>query len=342
MREDDSVDADAARLSPADRENATSTGRWRCTAKGGPTGTSTPESARALSAVLINPEFLFRVEADPEERRRRRRRTASAISSSPRGSRSSCGAAFPDDELLDVGDSRPAEPARGAREADAQNARRSAIVQPGDQLRRTVAAAAQSRRGRAEHALFPDFDDNVRAGVPAGNGALYRQRRARGSQRAGFDQGGLHLPQRAPREALRHSQRLRQPLPPRDARHPRAGAAACCVRAACSSVTSYATRTSPIIRGVYVLDNIFGAPPPPPLPNVPALDESTVSASLPMRERLAAHRKNAVCASCHRTIDPVGFALENFNASGNGAAMKAKANPSTRRARCRAPANFAA
>jgi hypothetical protein len=82
------------------------------------------------------------------------------------------------------------------------------------------------------------------------------------------------------------------------------------------AVTSYATRTSPILRGVYVLDNIFGAPPPPPLPNVPALDESTVSASLPMRERLAAHRKNPVCASCHRTIDPVGFALENFNAVG--------------------------
>jgi hypothetical protein len=82
------------------------------------------------------------------------------------------------------------------------------------------------------------------------------------------------------------------------------------------SVTSYATRTSPVIRGVYVLANLFGAPPPPPLPNVPALDEGTVAANLPMRERLAAHRSNAVCASCHRTIDPVGFALENFNAVG--------------------------
>ena len=82
------------------------------------------------------------------------------------------------------------------------------------------------------------------------------------------------------------------------------------------AVTSYATRTSPVIRGVWVLGNIFGAPPPPPLPNVPALDESTVAANLPMRERLAAHRSNAVCASCHRTIDPVGFSLENFNAVG--------------------------
>jgi hypothetical protein len=64
------------------------------------------------------------------------------------------------------------------------------------------------------------------------------------------------------------------------------------------------------------LSNIFGAPPPPPLPNVPSLDEGVIAASLPMRERLAAHRNNAVCASCHRTIDPVGFSLESFNAVG--------------------------
>ena len=64
------------------------------------------------------------------------------------------------------------------------------------------------------------------------------------------------------------------------------------------AVTSYATRTSPIIRGVWFLDSIFGAPPPPPLPNVPSLDESTVSASLPMRERLAAHRSNGDDIGC--------------------------------------------
>jgi hypothetical protein len=82
------------------------------------------------------------------------------------------------------------------------------------------------------------------------------------------------------------------------------------------SVTSYATRTSPVIRGVWVLSNMFGAPPPPPLPNVPSLEENAIAASLPMRERLAAHRTNAVCANCHRTIDPVGFSLEGFNAIG--------------------------
>ena len=81
------------------------------------------------------------------------------------------------------------------------------------------------------------------------------------------------------------------------------------------AVSSYATRTSPVLRGVWVLSNIVGAPPPPPLPNVPALD-GNVPANLPVRERMAAHRANAVCANCHRTIDPVGFTLENFDAVG--------------------------
>ena len=93
------------------------------------------------------------------------------------------------------------------------------------------------------------------------------------------------------------------------------------------SVTSYATRTSPVLRGVLVLRNIFGAPPPPPPPNVPALDESTVAANLPMRQRLAAHRSNAVCASCHRTIDPVGFSLENFDAVGQWRDLEVEDQP---------------
>ena len=82
------------------------------------------------------------------------------------------------------------------------------------------------------------------------------------------------------------------------------------------AVTSYATRTSPVIRGKWVLDNILGAPPPPPPANVPVLEENSVNAALPMRERLSQHRNNPVCASCHTTIDPVGFALENFDALG--------------------------
>jgi hypothetical protein len=93
------------------------------------------------------------------------------------------------------------------------------------------------------------------------------------------------------------------------------------------SVTSYATRTSPVLRGVLVLGNILGAPPPAPPPNVPALDESTIAANLPMRERLAAHRDNPACASCHRTIDPVGFSLENFDAVGHWRELEVEDRP---------------
>jgi hypothetical protein len=82
------------------------------------------------------------------------------------------------------------------------------------------------------------------------------------------------------------------------------------------TVTSYATRTSPVIRGQWILKNMVGTPPPPPPANVPALTDNTVTASLPMRQRLAEHRANSACASCHKLMDPVGFALENFDAVG--------------------------
>jgi hypothetical protein len=85
------------------------------------------------------------------------------------------------------------------------------------------------------------------------------------------------------------------------------------------SLTSVATRTSPVFRGKYVLSTFLNTPPPPPLPNVPALEEAgkgTANAPKTVREQLDLHRANAVCASCHRVIDPVGFALENFNPVG--------------------------
>lgn len=84
-------------------------------------------------------------------------------------------------------------------------------------------------------------------------------------------------------------------------------------------VTSNPTRTSPVKRGVFVLDNILGTPPPPPPPNIPPLEDAAkgVTNHAPtLRETLAAHRENALCASCHNRMDPIGLAFENFNAMG--------------------------
>jgi hypothetical protein len=82
------------------------------------------------------------------------------------------------------------------------------------------------------------------------------------------------------------------------------------------TVTSYANRTSPTLRGKWVLENLLGAPPPPPPPNVPALEGGDGPAALTVRERMEQHRRNPVCASCHAPMDPLGLALENFDAIG--------------------------
>ena len=83
-------------------------------------------------------------------------------------------------------------------------------------------------------------------------------------------------------------------------------------------LTSYANRTSPVLRGKYVLSNLLGAPPPPPPPNIPALvtEEADSGKRLSMRESMAQHRTNPVCANCHARMDPIGFALDNFDAVG--------------------------
>jgi hypothetical protein len=83
------------------------------------------------------------------------------------------------------------------------------------------------------------------------------------------------------------------------------------------TVSSYATRTSPVLRGKWVLENLLGLPPPPPLPAVPALPENRETGKKQsMRERLAQHRDKTACSGCHRLMDPIGFALENYDAVG--------------------------
>jgi hypothetical protein len=85
------------------------------------------------------------------------------------------------------------------------------------------------------------------------------------------------------------------------------------------AVTSNPTRTSPVKRGVFILDNVLGTPPPPPPPDIPPLEDAAkglTNRAPSLRETLAAHRENALCSSCHNRMDPLGLALENFNAMG--------------------------
>ncbi len=82
------------------------------------------------------------------------------------------------------------------------------------------------------------------------------------------------------------------------------------------TITSHGNRTSPVVRGKWVLDNLLGTPPPPPPPNVPPLDEGEGVAPKAMRERMEQHRRSPACANCHKIMDPIGLALENFDAVG--------------------------
>ena len=118
------------------------------------------------------------------------------------------------------------------------------------------------------------------------------------------------------RQALRHSERHRQRVPARDAAADRRGILG---HGSMLMLTSVADRTSPVMRGKWVMEVLLGSPPPPPPPDVPAFEETKARAAgklLTVRERMEEHRKNPACTSCHRVIDPLGLALDNFDVTG--------------------------
>ena len=265
--------------------------------------------------MLINPEFLFRVESDPKNVPAG---GVYRISDLELASRLSffLWSSIPDDELLDAAIRGKLSQPGGAREADAPNARRSRARSTSRPTSPdSGCGCAISRRSIRTRVSIPDFDDNLRQAFRQEtelffDSVLREDRSVLDLIRADYTFLNERLAKHYGIPNVYGSRFRRVTLAPDSKR------GGLLRHGSVLSVTSYATRTSPVLRGVWVLGNIFGAPPPPPLPNVPALDESTVSANLPMRERLAAHRSNAVCASCHRTIDPVGFSLENFDAVG--------------------------
>jgi mono/diheme cytochrome c family protein len=269
---------------------------------------------RALTAALANPKFLIRVESDPEKVPPG---GVYRISDLELASRLSffLWSSIPDDELLEAAAqgklSQPGELEKQARRMLAD--RRSfnlATNFAGQWLRLRNLDAVQPSGN-----LFRDFDDNLRQGFRHEtelffDSVLREDRSVLTFLKSDYAFLNERLAKHYGIPGVYGSRFRRVQLEPGSRR------GGLLRQGSVLSVTSYATRTSPVLRGVLVLRNFLGAPPPAPPPEVPALDESTMAANLPMRERLAAHRGNAVCASCHNTIDPVGFALENYDAVG--------------------------
>ncbi len=274
----------------------------------------------ALSAVLVSPHFLFRIEADPPEVSPH---SAYRIPDVQLASRLSffLWSSIPDDELLDIAErrrlSQPDVLEAQVRRMLADPRSRSLVSNFAGQwlhLRNLESITPDLR-------LFPDFDDNLRQSLRRETELLFEE--VVREDRSVLDllrSDHTYLDQRLAKHygiPNVYGSRFRRVALGTD--RMRGGLLR---QGSVLMVTSYATRTSPVIRGKWVLENILGTPPPPPPANVPALKDNTVSSSLSVRERLAEHRANVACAGCHKLMDPVGFALENYDAVGRWRAFE--------------------
>ena len=269
----------------------------------------------ALTRLLVSPQFLFRIERDPAHIQAD---AVYPISDLELASRLSffLWSSIPDDQLLEVAahgklrDPGVLEEQVGRMLADP---RASALVKNfGGQwlfIRNLKAVDPDA-------SAFPDFDDNLREAFQRETELFLESQMREDRPLAEL----LTADYTFVNERLARFYGIRNVYGTHFRRVPlnnprRAGLLG---HGSILTVTSYATRTSPVIRGKYLLDNILGAPPPPPPPNVPPLEESDEAGQplASMRERMEQHRQNAVCATCHRRMDPLGFALENFDAIG--------------------------
>lgn len=269
----------------------------------------------ALTSVLISPEFLFRIERDPNAMEPG---TAYAVSDTELASRLSffLWSSIPDDELLEL--------AKGnrLRQPDVLKAQvqRMLADEKSDSLTSNFASQWLYLRNlnsiTPDLRQFPDFDDNLRQGFRRETELFFDHvRRENLSVLELLSADYTFLNERlAKHYGIPHiyGTRFRRVQLDKQKSH-RGGLLR---HGSILTVTSYATRTSPVLRGHWILKNLVGSPPPPPPADVPALKDNTVDASLSVRERLAQHRANPACAACHDVMDPVGFALENFDAIG--------------------------
>ncbi|MBL8229468.1 MAG: DUF1592 domain-containing protein [Bryobacterales bacterium] len=274
-----------------------------------------------LRAILVSPEFLFRVEQDPSGVAPG---TAYKLSDLELASRLSffLWSSIPDDELLDAAANgslrKPGVLEAQARRMLADPRSRSLIHNFAAQWLhlRNLATISPDMR------LFPDFDDNLRQAFRQETELFFESvmredRPVTSLLRANYTYVNERLAKHYGIANIYGSRFRRIDLPAASVR------GGLLRHGSILTVTSYATRTSPVIRGNWILSNILGVPAPPPPANVPALKENTSGLKpMPVRERLAQHRANPVCAGCHQLMDPVGFTLENYDAVGRWRTME--------------------
>jgi len=268
----------------------------------------------ALRGMLVSPSFLFRVEGDAPAAGPNQ---ANRVTDLELASRLSffLWSSIPDEELLKAAEngklSAPAELERQVRRLLADKRASSLVTNFADQwlFLRNVDQLQPNRQ------TFPDFDENLRI-------ALRRETELLFESVVQEDRSVLDL-LNADYTFLNERLARHYGIPDVYGNHFRRVAVTdenrrgLLGQGSILALTSYPHRTSPTLRGKWLLENLLGMGPPPPPPNVPALDEdSKVAKVLTMRERMEQHRKNPACASCHAQMDPLGFALDNFDALG--------------------------
>ena len=281
-----------------------------------------------LRAILTSPNFLFRMEQDPANAASG---TVYRVSDIDLASRLSffLWSTIPDRELLDTAiQGKLHQPAVLERQV-----RRMLGDQRSESLVDNFAAQWLYLRNldsiTPDARLFPDFDDNLRQSMRRETELLFESilredRNVLDLLRANYTFLNERLAKHYAIPDVYGSRFRRVTFPENDVRGGLIG------QGSILTISSYGNRTSPVLRGKWILSNFLGSPPPPPPPNVPLLRERAEgSKPLSLRERLAEHRNNAACSTCHRVIDPPGFALENYDAVGrwrsddNGAAIDA-------------------
>jgi mono/diheme cytochrome c family protein len=270
----------------------------------------------ALERVLVSPDFLFRIETDPDTVARG---SAYVVSDVDLASRLSffLWSSIPDDELLDAATSgRLHEPSVLDREvrrmlAD-QRARTSLVRNFFDEWLQTRNIWLLTPDLNQK---FPWFDDNLRVGFTT-EMELFLEDQLKGDRSIVdlLTSDQTFLNERLARHygiSGVYGTHFRRVTLSDENRFGLLG------KGGILAVTSYSTRTAPTIRGKWLLENLLAAPPPAPPPNIPALEASNKdNRPLPVREMLETHRTNPVCASCHARMDPLGLSLENFDAIG--------------------------